>query len=411
MANPKLNIAYVARYDVTQPSSWSRNETGLAQAGVAIYQGLINRGHQVTGIGPLHRRGKFWAALKRRAILATTGQTYHFWAEPGQLHHYARQAATQLDQKLSAHPAQVVLTAENAIALAKLERPEPQILWLDSSMAGLIDFYPYMTNLWPETRRQVLALEAQAFARASTLIMGSDWAAHVVQSTYGVPAHKIHVLPWGPNVTCDRTAEDIAVAIERRPTTVCRLLFVGVHWDRKGGDLALAVVQALNNQGVPTELTIVGCTPPATVGDLPPYVTMIPFIDKSTPTGMAQMNALLAQSHFFILPTQAECLGLVLAEALSHGVPCLTSDVGGVPTVVRSGQTGETFPLCEGAAPYVATIRQYWEDRLRYNALAASAFDTFDRSLRWERLLEQAERIIGSVVQVPITSSTESNPW
>ena len=46
--------------------------------------------------------------------------------------------------------------------------------------------------------------------------------------------------------------------IEARPNDRCRLLFVGIGWERKGGDVAVEVARLLNDRGLPTELTMLG---------------------------------------------------------------------------------------------------------------------------------------------------------
>ena len=49
---------------------------------------------------------------------------------------------------------------------------------------------------------------------------------------------------------------------------------------------------------------------------------------------------LLAAAHVFLLPSEQESFGLAALEALSCGVPVVASDVGGVPELVRHGETG-----------------------------------------------------------------------
>jgi N-acetyl-alpha-D-glucosaminyl L-malate synthase BshA len=49
---------------------------------------------------------------------------------------------------------------------------------------------------------------------------------------------------------------------------------------------------------------------------------------------------LLASSDLFLLPTQSESFGLSALEALATGVPVIGVDAGGLPEVVRNGETG-----------------------------------------------------------------------
>ena len=49
---------------------------------------------------------------------------------------------------------------------------------------------------------------------------------------------------------------------------------------------------------------------------------------------------LLAAADLFLLPTQSESFGLSALEALASGVPVIGTDAGGLPEVVRNGETG-----------------------------------------------------------------------
>ena len=81
---------------------------------------------------------------------------------------------------------------------------------------------------------------------------------------------------------------------------------------------------------------------------------------------------LLAVADLFLLPTNMESFGLSALEALASGTPVLGAKVGGLPEVVRDGETGI---LCgvgdvEGmAAAAIALLR----DRERWNAMSAAA--------------------------------------
>lgn len=59
---------------------------------------------------------------------------------------------------------------------------------------------------------------------------------------------------------------------------------------------------------------------------------------------LEQIAPLLAAADLFLLPSQSESFGLSALEALASGVPVIGSNAGGLPEVVRDGETGF---LCE----------------------------------------------------------------
>ena len=67
---------------------------------------------------------------------------------------------------------------------------------------------------------------------------------------------------------------------------------------------------------------------------------------------------LLASADLFLLPSNRESFGLSALEALASGVPVVGSEAGGLPEVVRQGETGILRPVgdVEGMADEAAAI-------------------------------------------------------
>ncbi len=54
---------------------------------------------------------------------------------------------------------------------------------------------------------------------------------------------------------------------------------------------------------------------------------------------------LLSSSDVFLMPSRLESFGLAALEAMSCGVPCVTSDAGGLKELVKNGVSGFTAPV------------------------------------------------------------------
>ena len=122
----------------------------------------------------------------------------------------------------------------------------------------LIGFYDDYSKLSAETIRDGNRLEQKALDSAALAIYSSDWAAQTAINNYKVDATKVRVVPFGANIECDRSLNDIKSIVSSRSKGECNLLFLGVDWKRKGGDLAVKIAEELNKQGLKTKLHVAG---------------------------------------------------------------------------------------------------------------------------------------------------------
>lgn len=226
-------------------------------------------------------------------------------------------------------------------------------------------------------RQERAALDAAAVA-----IYSSRWAAESALERYDADPAKVHVIPFGANVEPPASGAEVARLVEARPADRCRLVWIGSEWERKRGDLAVAVTQELCRRGLLAEVTLAGAGPPSGVG-LPDTARHLGWIDKSTPEGQASFRKLLSDAHFLLLPTAAETFGIVFCEASAFGVPSLATNVGGVPDAVESGANGVLLPPDAGPADYASTILDLMGTPARYRELAKTSRARFEERLNW----------------------------
>jgi glycosyltransferase involved in cell wall biosynthesis len=304
-------------------------------------------------------------------------QNYLRDREPDVTHGYARQA----ERRLAKLPVDVVFSP-STVPIAYLESDLPVAFWTDSTFAGMVDFYPEFTNLCGPSLRSGHALEAAALQRAAVAVYSSEWAAETARTVYGAPAQKVHVVPFGANLEAAPSASEVRQSIEQRSDRVCKLLFLGAAWYRKGGDVAVEIARELNLAGLPTELVVIGARPRLS-GPVPGFVRYEGMISRSSPDRLARYNELLADAHFLVLPTRADCTPVVFSEANAFGVPCVTSSVGGITSIIRTDVNGAAFPADATPFSYCDYISALFNDRRRYQALALAAHHEYETRLNW----------------------------
>ena len=131
--------------------------------------------------------------------------------------------------------------------------------------------------------------------------MASEWAARSLLEDYRVDPGRIRLAPFGPSVVSSSPPEG------PRPGTPLRILFVARDWTRKGGDLALASVERLRDEGVSCDLTVVGEGP-----DLPAWVHRVGRVRRE------EMGTLYAAHDVLLETARANAGGVTTSKAHSN---------------------------------------------------------------------------------------------
>lgn len=137
------------------------------------------------------------------------------------------------------------------------------------------------------------------------------------------------------------------LSTDAQPDDPPALLFLGRIGHRKGAFDLLQAVAALNNSGVPYHLHLcgdgdVGRARAMTIElGIESHVTIPGWI------GANERQRLLASSTAFVLPSYHEGLPVAILEAMSAGIPVISSPVGGIPDAITNGVEGLLVPAGE----------------------------------------------------------------
>lgn len=380
-----MKFAFVSQLDSKNVQSWSGTPFFMVQ-------GLRDAGHSVKEIGPLHQPFPRVFKLLQKAYQVLTGKCYDFSRHPLLAKALSKQAAKQMvGEKFDA------VLCPSSIVCAGLDTDVPIITWEDATFAGMVGYYPgKWKNFARATIRHGNEIQQASLSNAALSVFSSEWAAQSAVANYKVDKKNVVVVPLGANLTEVPSQADVFAAITARTQTQeCRLLFIGVEWHRKGGDLVVETALALRKKGINAFVDVVGCEP---IGSMPDCVRTHGFVSKATAEGREKLRALLLNAHFLFVPSLAECYGLVFAEASAFGVPSIARATGGIPTAVQNGLNGWALGVDESAQTYAELIASQFENTETYKKTALRARQFYEERLNWRVAVASLESFLEPLV-------------
>jgi glycosyltransferase involved in cell wall biosynthesis len=290
-----------------------------------------------------------------------------------------------------------VILTQSSVIMAHFKSNIPIVYWRDANFADLYGTYEGYTNIHPISIKWAYEHEKIAMNNVTLNIFSSECSYKTATKVYNIHPSKVVVIPYGANHEYKLTKKDIQHFIKNRSKDRYHLLFIGKDWKRKGADIAIEICKLLNRRGIPTTLDIVGYNF-ETDSEIPPYVNTHGFIDKYSPKGRQKMRKLLENTHFLIHPARAEAYGCVLCEACSFGVPCITTSVGGIPTIIKNGKNGYLFPTDSSASLYADCIEKNFSNYEDYIKLAENSFKEYEKRLNWPIAVSRVIRLIQRII-------------
>ena len=140
-----------------------------------------------------------------------------------------------------------------------------------------------------------------------------------------------------PRVSVVEPGTDAAPLARRARGETLKLLCVATLIPRKGHDLLFTALAAM--KPLRWQLTCIGSLTrdPETVARLRALLQHLGLVQRVTLAGemnAAELSQVYADTDLFVLPTHFEGYGMVVAEALAHGLPVVSTRVGAIADLV-----------------------------------------------------------------------------
>lgn len=373
-----MKIGYITKEDPNNLRAYSGTH-------YSMFQALKGQFEEVIPLGPIDHWYKNIAKLKGKIKTFSNEKVFKFQYDI----ELAKKHAEILDERINQVKPDVLIGSLVSPEVAFLKSEIPLYLTTDATFPLLQDSYNSHSNLYPESIKNAMILERQAFIKAKKLLLPLEWLAESARNHYRVPESKIEVIPYGRNLSANE--ENVEELIQKRLNNEeITLLFVGVRWEEKGGPKAVKIVQSLLEKGLKARLQVVGCSPSCKED----FVDVIGFLDKQNQQDVTKLIDLYKKASFFILPTNAECIGMSFIEAASFGVPAIGTNVGGVPEAVLDTKTGLIFDVSQNPNEIAESIKNIWLDHTSYTEMSKSAYKHYAENMNWRNWGEKVKQVI-----------------
>lgn len=376
----RLRIAFLSMSDPHDRRSWSGSLYFMKEA-------LQRNVGEVDCIGPIHSKLELLGRMLAKLSLVVFSRKYDYKRSRWISRRYGRIAYDQLSRKQF----DVVIAPAASTALAYLPKTKiPVISVSDATFSSISGCYGKFSDYLPSSLQSGNDISIRTLQRADIVVWASQWAADSARDDYGIDVKKMHVIPFGANIEKPPEVKEIQGRVN---SGKCRLLFVGVDWERKGGEIAFETLVSLEESyGICAHLTVCGCTPPDHFKH--ERMRVAGFLNKNDPAQYEQLLQLFKESDYLLLPTRHECFGVVFCEASAFGLPSITTNTGGVPSVVNEGKNGFLLPFSARGDAYARVIHAIESVPGKYEVLVSSTRAEFDGRLNWDVWAAKVQQLI-----------------
>ncbi len=323
--------------------------------------GLVRRGHSATGGAEAYLL-RFAAEASRRGhepvLITTPGWPKDRWPFGPMITLPARspvefatnfsrtQTGCDLHLSLERVPGCEVYRAGDGVHAAWLERRNAFEPWWKTA-----------TRFFNRKHAQLVKLERAVFDPVGTraVIANSEMVRREITQHFAFPVERISVIYNGLQPIAALPPREVAREKLGLPPTEFCVLFVGSGWERKGLAVAVEAIDMTEN----CRLLVAGRGPADLYAG--PHVQFFGPVSDLAP--------LFAAADLFLLPTWYDPFSNACLEALSAGLPVITTTANGFSEIIQSGVHGDVVE--PGDALAIAEAIDRWKARLPGDAAAA----------------------------------------
>ncbi len=282
----------------------------------------------------------------------------------------------------------------------------PAMVWADTSFLQSCNYYPEIIKESSLFKQRSRAFELERIRQTSHHIFSNNWATQFHRDHHEIDKQFIHCVHYGPNLDAKLSDSDVAELWAKKSTDCYRIIFSGVNFKRKGGDILIQAGDILVKEGVKFHIDAVGCNFPPEYSR--PYVTNHGFINRKIPEQAHKYEELWSHAHLCVLPTRADCLPQVLLEAAYYGIPSITTETGGVSDAIVAERTGELISHSANANEWAKAIRM-WLNQNRLDLGSREARLYYNQRFTWKKNISKFIGLAENTLRIQADSKRAAN--
>jgi glycosyltransferase involved in cell wall biosynthesis len=375
----KKKILYLTRLDPYDLKSWS----GLTYY---ILKSLEKNFHVIT-VGPLSDRIRILYVFKR--LIFSFFKIKFDIDRPILL---SKDFANQINSKILDISYDAILTSEPYL-VTFLDSKKPIFIYTDFTFSTYYHHYFLDKKIHKQTIKDGNYCEKRSLQKSKKIILTSKFAINDALQKYKIKLNKFSYLPFGANFNLIPAINILKKNILKKNYNICKLISIGVHWDRKGMGKAMELVDYINAQGQKAILYIIGAKPPKGQ-QISKNVTLFRFLDKNNFADQKILANLLYKAHFNLLFSKAEAFGVVNVEASAFGLYTITNNIGGIGGGITNNINGYMFKEEENLSVISNHILKIFRNKKLFVKKSFLSKQQYEKKLNWNIISKKLCKII-----------------
>lgn len=239
--------------------------------------------------------------------------------------------------------------------------------------------------------------ESRLLQRSKKIIAVSEYTKRELLSHYKVKSRKIQVIHNGVNTQRFRPPKDknkikTQMGFKKKDKII---LYVGRLYSRKGLYTLIQAIPRVTRRYKDVKFVIAGEGLHNERKNLANFAAKLGVKGKTSFTGYfpdEELPKLYQASDIFLFPTLYENLPFAVLEALSTGLPVVTTKVGGIPEVITDGKNGF---LVEPANPekLADRISSLLDDSEKASEMGKLGRKVVEEKFDWEHIVDKVVKV------------------